>query len=152
MPINSYALIAGYSGTPVNVESIAVTGGEDLRPFYSKLTAATYYMVATDSPYTKPYLKAAAGTWTQSGYAAFTWKFPMMGVTSYKYLLSTYAQDNVTYRGKVTVGARSLEYDVYDDLNCDMYLDPVPADAVYCRNGVFYFQNITARFIVKGAA
>lgn len=150
MPINSYALIAGYSGTPVNIESISVSGGEDLRPFYSKLAAATYYMVATDTVYTKPYLKSAAGTWSQSGYATFTWKFPLIGVTSYKYLLATYAQDS-SNRGKVTVGARSLEWDVYDDLNCDMYLEPI-TEPVYCRGGIYYFRNALARFIVKGAA
>ncbi len=150
MAINSYSLIAGYSGTPVNIESISVSGGEDIRPFYSKLAAATYYMVATDTPYTKPYLKSAAGTWSQSGYAAFTWRFPIIGVTSYKYLLATYAQDSSS-RGKVTVGARSLEWDVYDDLNADMYLEPV-TEAVYCRGTAYFFRNVLARFIVKGAA
>lgn len=151
MAINSYSLIAGYSGTPVNIESIAVTGGEDLRPFYSLFTAATYYHVATDTPYTKIYVKAAAGTWTQSGYPTFVWKFPIIGVTSYKYLLETYAQDNATYRGKVTVGARSLEHDVYDDLNADMFLEPVTEQPMK-RGTAFYFRNVLARFIVKGAA
>lgn len=150
MALNSYSLIAGYSGTPVNIESIAVTGGEDLRPFYSRLQAATYFHVATETPYTKAYIKAASGTWSQSGYPSFVWKFPLIGVTSYKYLLETYAQDS-SNRGRVTVGARSLEWDVYDDLNADMFLEPV-TEAVYCRGSAFFFRDVLARFIVKGAA
>lgn len=150
MPINSYSLVAGYSGTPVNIESISVTGGEDLHPFYSLMQAATYFHVATDTPFTRAYVKSVGGTWTQAGYPTFTWAIPIIGVTSYKYLMDTYAQANSTHRGRVTVGARSDEFDVYDDYNADMFLEP--AMEKMRRGTAFYFRNVIARFIVKGAA
>lgn len=147
MPINSYSLAANYGGSPTNIESISVTGGEDLRPFYSKLQSAAYFHAATDSPYTIPYSKTAAGTFTQQGYPSFVWRFPYIGATSYKYLLETYAQKS-TYRGKVTVGARSLEWDVYANVNADMFLSPV-TEQPYCRGSNYYFRDVTARFIVR---
>lgn len=147
MPIASYSLAANYGGSPTNIESIAVTGGEDLRPFYSRLTAAAYYVAATETPYTIPYVKSVAGTFTQQGYPSFVWRFPYIGVTSYKYLLETYAQKS-SNRGKVTVGARSLEWDVYGNVNADMFLFPV-TEPVYCRGSAYYFRNVTARFIVR---
>lgn len=148
----NYQLAAAWNNAAglANIESISVSGGEDLSLILGRLPAATYYLAHTLEPYDLPYEITAGGTLTQRGYAKVILNFPIMGAKSYDYLFTTYAQGNSTTRGKVTVKLRSNDFNSYVNYNAIMRLAKAP-QPIY-RSSKYWYENINVAFLIRGTA
>lgn len=148
----NYQLAAAWNNAAglANIESISVSGGEDLSLILGRLPSATYYLAHTLEPYELPFELTAGGTLTQRGYAKVILNFPVMGAKSYDYLDNTYAQGNSTTRGKVTVKLRSNDFNTYVNYNAIMQLAKAPKP-IY-RSSKYWLENVQVTFLIRGVA
>lgn len=148
----NYQLAAAWNNAAglSNIESIAVSGGEDLSLLLGRLVSPIYYLAHTLEPYDLPFEITAGGSMTQRGYAKAILNFPVMGVKSYDYLDATYAQGNSTTMGKVTVKLRSNDFNTYVNYNAIMQLAKAPKP-IY-RSSKYWYQDVQVTFLIRGVA
>lgn len=152
MPLYDYKIATNWNNAAglTNFESISVTGGEDLHGVLARIASPCYYLPQTQEPFSIPFELTAGGTYTQRGYSKAILLFPLMGAKAYDYLASTYAQENTTYHGKVTVRLRSNNFNSYSNYNAIMSIINAPKPIF--RMSKYWLQDITVTFLIRDTA
>lgn len=147
-----YKIAANWNNSAglANLESISVSGGEDLHTLLGRLAANTYYLAHTLQPFAINYELTTSGASSQRGFTKVILNFPVIGAKSYDYLETTYGQGNSTYRGKVTIRLRSGDFNTYANYNGILALAPPPRP--FYRGADFWYQDVQATILIKGVA
>lgn len=141
MPLYEYGIVAGWNGTPVNVETISVSGAVGLDTVLSTLDTGTHYFVRGLGTHEVPEI-ATPNANTQNGYEIEIWTFPIISTVALAYLRDTYGQ-NSPQAGKVTVNTR-LKNGTYVEKNAILKVPYPNVQAEFLRTNLYVFRDSVA--------
>lgn len=143
MPIQDYKIVAGWNGTPVNVESISVPSVPAISTVLSNLDSGTHFFVHAIGRYANNRQYTSSAT-VYNGYPVKVWTLPVVSIDALAYFRATYGETSPQKR-KVTINT-TLDTSAFFEKNAFCEVPDPDVLSPKLRSGLWVYENVEIKF------